>query len=120
MTISFKASREITHADIKSINDVLMKSPIDGCVEQLYLTRDEINEWYNLILGDHGLFIEDYNPKNKTFRNVRRTFGNKGEVVLQVFHDLTDIKFQHEEDGFDDPSPNSVAELIKNNGIRFK
>jgi len=31
-----------------------------------------------------------------------------------------DIKFQHEEDGFDDPSPNSVAELIKNNGIRFK
>ena len=82
--------------------------------------RDGINEWYNLILGDHGLFIEDYNPKNKTFRNVRRTFGNKGEVVLQVFHDLTDIKFQHEEDGFDDPSPNSVAELIKNNGIRFK
>jgi len=42
MTISFKASREITHADIKSINDVLRKSPIDGCVEQLYLTRDGI------------------------------------------------------------------------------
>ena len=124
MTISFKASREISHADIKSINAALLKSPIDvdgvRYVEQLYLTRDEINEWYNLILGGHGLFIEDYNPKNKTFRNVRRTFGNKGEVVLQVFHDLTDIKFQHEEDGFDDPSPNSVAELIKNNGIRFK
>mgnify|MGYP004134807025 FL=1 len=92
---------------------------------ELNLTHDLINDYHHLglniaeVQSVKCLFIEDYNPKTKTFRNVRRTFGNGGEKVLDFIQKNSSITFQHEEDGWPDPSPNSVGELIRNKGIRL-
>ena len=46
--------------------------------------------------------------------------GNRGEKILKLFEEFTDIKFQHEDDGFKDPSPNSVSELNKYLGVKLQ
>ena len=114
MTISFKASKPISFSDIGELNKKL--GPRE---EQFNLAHDLISDCYYLLSATNALFIEDYNPKTKTFRNVRRTFGNGGERVLDLIQKNSSITFQHEEDGWEDPSPNSIGELIRHNGIRL-
>jgi len=114
MPISFKASKPIGFSDIKELNKNL-----EPRKEQFSLAHDLISDCYYLLSDNNALFIEDYNPKTKTFRNVRRTFGNGGERVLDLIQKNSSITFQHEEDGWEDPSPNSIGELIKHNGIRL-
>ena len=113
MAISFKASKPIGFSDIREVNK---KLPWGG---ELNLRHDLISGCHYLVHGNTCLFIEDYNPKTKTFRNARRTFGNGGEKVLDLIQKNSSITFQHEEDGWGDPSPNSIGELIKHNGIRL-
>ena len=114
MTISFKASKPISFSDIEELNKKLGPTK-----EQFNLTHDLVDNCYYLVSDNTCLFIEDYNPKTKIFRNVRRTFGNGGERVLDLIQKNSSITFQHEEDGWEDPSPNSIGELIKHNGIRW-
>ena len=114
MAISFKASKPIGVSDINVLNKKL--DPSRG---ELNLMHDLISGCHYLLSDKNALFIEDYNPKTKTFRNVRRTFGNGGERVLDLIQKNSSITFQHEEDGWEDPSPNSIGELIKHNGIRW-
>jgi len=116
MAISFKASKSIGFSDIREVNEKL--GPFMG--GELNLMHDLISGCYYLLSADNALFIEDYNPKTKTFRNVRRTFGNGGVKVLDLIQKNSSITFQHEEDGWGDPSPNSIGELIKHNGIRMQ
>jgi len=113
MSITFTASKPISFKDIIELNKKLYMRG------ELNLTHDLINDYHHLEYGNKCLFIEDYNPKTKTFRNVRRTFGNGGEKVLDFIQKNSSITFQHEEDGWPDPSPNSVGELKKNKGIRL-
>jgi len=114
MSITFTASKPISFSDIGELNN---KLPFIG--GELNLMHDLISGCYYLVAGNTCLFIEDYNPVTKIFRNVRRTFGNGGERVLDLIQKNSSITFQHEEDGWPDPSPNSVGELIKNKGIRL-
>ena len=116
MAISFKASKPIGFSDVEKLN------------KKLGPTEDNFTLMHDLISGSYYLssdrrpiclFIEDFNPHTKTFRNVRRTFGNGGERVLDLIQKNSSITFQHEEDGWEDPSPNSIGELIKHNGIRL-
>ena len=114
MSITFRASKRIGFSDIRELNKKLPF--LRG---ELYLTHHLISGCHYLVYEGNCLFIEDYNPKTKTFRNVRRTFGNGGEKVLDLIQKNSNITFQHEEDGWDNPSPNSIGELIKNKGIRL-
>jgi len=109
VSITFRASKPIGFSDIGELNKELpfMRG-------ELNLMHDLISGCSYLVYGNNCLFIEDYNPKTKTFRNVRRTLGNGGEMVLDLIQRNLNITFQHEEDGFEDPSPNSVGELVKN------
>ena len=115
MAISFTASKNINFTDIDELNKKL--GPM---ADPFKVMHDLVNDWYYLLSCRNScLFIEDYNPTTKTFRNVRRTFGNSGERVLDLIQKNSSITFQHEEDGWEDPSPNSISELIKHHGIRL-
>ena len=114
MSTMFKTSRPIRLSDIWEVNKNL---PLGG--DKIQFVQDVMSGFYYLTYKKAGLGIYGYSPKTKTFSSVERTMGNRGEKILKLFEDFTDIKFQHEDDGFEDPSPNSVSELIKNQGVKL-
>ena len=125
MSIMFKTSRPIGFSDIREVNKNLNERgaelyPGDRTVEEVHLVYEVMLGSYYLTYKKAGLGIYDYSPKTKTFSRVERTMGNRGEKILKLFEEFTDIKFQHEDDGFKDPSPNSVSELNKYLGVKLQ
>ena len=125
MSIMFKTSRPIGFSDIREVNKNLNERgaefyPGDRTVEEVHLVFEVMLGSYYLTYKKAGLGIYDYSPISKTFSIVERTMGNKGEKILKLFEEFTNIKFQHEDDGFEDPSPNSVSELTKNQGVKLQ